>query len=138
MSFLFKNYSLVKVIYIYLLIRCYKTRFFQWNTNNADRNGVNKQNTHTHTRTKHSEKDNTGKGDLVWKKWDYGVMTLTPWWYPLFLKQAHLFTKSLHFYEKNLNPCPVFLKILKTHPSSPFLKGRGGVNYALAFFKLRK
>ena len=31
-----------------MLIRCYKTRFFLWNTNNTDRNGVNK--THTHTR----------------------------------------------------------------------------------------
>ena len=46
MSFIVKNYSLVKVIY--LLIRCYKTRFFLWNTNNADRNGVNKQHTYTH------------------------------------------------------------------------------------------
>ena len=45
MTFLFKNYSLAKVIY--LLIRCYKTRFFLSNTNNTDRNGVNKQNTHT-------------------------------------------------------------------------------------------
>ena len=44
MSFLFKNYSIVKVIY--LLISCYKTRFFMWNANNIDRNGVNKQNTH--------------------------------------------------------------------------------------------
>ena len=47
MSFLFKNYSLVKVMY--LLIRCNKTRFFLGNTNNTNRNGVNKQNTHTHT-----------------------------------------------------------------------------------------
>ena len=64
----FSNYSLAKS---YLLIRCYKTKFFLWNTNNTDRNGVNKQNTHTqthtnthkhthtHTHTKHSEKDNT-------------------------------------------------------------------------------
>ena len=61
MPFLFKNYSLVEVIY--LLTRCYKTRFFLWNTNNTDRNGVNKQKkkTHTHTHTKHSEKYNTGK-----------------------------------------------------------------------------
>ena len=44
-SFLFKNYSLVKVIY--LLIRCYKTWFLLWNTDNTDRNGVNKQNTCT-------------------------------------------------------------------------------------------
>ena len=47
MSFLFKNYSLVKVIH--LLIKCCKTSFFLWKTNNADRNGVNKQSTHTHT-----------------------------------------------------------------------------------------
>ena len=46
MSFLFKN-SLGKVVY--LLIRCYKTRFVFSNTDNTDRNGVNKQNTHTHT-----------------------------------------------------------------------------------------
>ena len=57
MSFLFKNYSLEKVIY--LLIRSYKTRFFLWNTNNAVRNCANKQNTPTHT--KHSKKGNTGK-----------------------------------------------------------------------------
>ena len=43
--------------------------FVLWNTNNTDRNDVNKQNTHahahthahTHTHTKHSEKDSTGK-----------------------------------------------------------------------------
>ena len=45
MSFLFKNYSLAKVIY--LLIRWYKTRFLLGNINNTDRNGENKQNTHT-------------------------------------------------------------------------------------------
>ena len=28
-----------------------KTRLLLWSTNNADRNGVNKQNTHTHTHT---------------------------------------------------------------------------------------
>ena len=42
MSFLFKNYSLVKVIYLL-------TRLFLLNANNTDRNGVNEQNTHTHT-----------------------------------------------------------------------------------------
>ena len=83
MPFLFKN-SLVNVIY--LLIRCYKTRFVLWNTNNTDRNGVNKQNTHTHT--KHSEKDNTG--------------TIT-------LKQPQLFYQSLHIYgKKNPLPCPTY------------------------------
>ena len=49
MSFLFKNYSLVKVIY--LLIRCYKTSFFLSNTNNTDKNGVNKVCVHMHTHT---------------------------------------------------------------------------------------
>ena len=53
MSFLFKNYSLVKAIY--RLIRCYKTRLI------LIKNGVNKQNTYTHTHTEHSEKDYTGK-----------------------------------------------------------------------------
>ena len=44
MSFLFKNYSLVKVMYLL-------TRLFLLNANNTDRNGVNEQNTHTHTHT---------------------------------------------------------------------------------------
>ena len=47
MSFLFKNYSLVKVIY--LLIRCFIRVGFSFETNNTDRNGVNKQNTNTYT-----------------------------------------------------------------------------------------
>ena len=71
--FFFKNYSLVKVIYVF--IRCHKARFFLRSTNNTDRNGVNKKNmhthththihththTHTHAQTKDSEKDSTGK-----------------------------------------------------------------------------
>ena len=40
--FAFQTYSLVEVTY--LLIRFNKTKFFPWNTNNTDRNGVNKQN----------------------------------------------------------------------------------------------
>ena len=44
MPLLFKNYTLVKVIY--LLIRFNKTKFFLWNTNSIDRNGKNEQNTH--------------------------------------------------------------------------------------------
>ena len=50
----------LKIIHLqkpYLLIRCYKTSLFLWSGNNTDINGVNKQNTHTHT--KHSEKENT-------------------------------------------------------------------------------
>ena len=95
MSFLFKNYSLVKVIY--LLIRCYKTRFFLWNTNNIDRNGANKQNIQTHT--KHSEKDNTEK------------------WYPPFFETTPYFTNPSLFMGK-YEPSPYFFfffsKILKT------------------------
>ena len=44
---LFKNYSLVEVVYMY--IRCNKTKFFLCSTNDTDKNGVDKQNTHTHT-----------------------------------------------------------------------------------------
>ena len=55
MSFLLKNYSVVESVYLF--IRCNETRLFLQNTNNTDRNGVNKQNTHT----KHLQKDNTGK-----------------------------------------------------------------------------
>ena len=59
MSFHFKTYSLVESVYLF--IRCNKTRFFLQNTNNTDRNGVNKQNTHT----KHLDKENTGKITLL-------------------------------------------------------------------------
>ena len=59
MSFLLKNYSLVESVYMF--IRCNKTSFFLQNTNNTDRNGVNKQNTHT----KHLDKENTGKITLL-------------------------------------------------------------------------
>ena len=41
-------------------ITCSKSKFFPSNTNNTDGNSVNKQ--YTHTYSKHSEKDNTGKG----------------------------------------------------------------------------
>ena len=59
MSFLFKIYSLFEVVH--LCIRCNKTKFFLWNTNNTDKNVVNKQNTHT----KHLEKNKTRKGGGV-------------------------------------------------------------------------
>ena len=62
MSLIFKNYSLAEDTY--LLIRLNKTKFFWWNTNNTDRNGINEQNTQTHT--KHSKKDSIGNGSLVW------------------------------------------------------------------------
>ena len=51
------------VEFVYLYIRCNKTKFFLWNTHNIDKNGVNKQN--AHTRTKQLEKDNNGKGGGV-------------------------------------------------------------------------
>ena len=66
MPFLYKNYSIVKVIY--LLIRHYKTKFFLWNTNNTDGNGVNKQNTHTQTHTHtHTHTHQTLRERLHWK-----------------------------------------------------------------------
>ena len=52
MSSIFKNYSLTEVIY--LLIRFNETNFFPRNTKNTDRNGVNKQNTHTRARARTS------------------------------------------------------------------------------------
>ena len=54
MSFLSKNYSLVKVVY--MLIRCYKTRFFLRNRNNTDKNGVNKTQTHTPTQALNTQR----------------------------------------------------------------------------------
>ena len=111
--FLFKNYSLVKVIY--LLIRCYKTRFFLWNTNNTDRNGVNKENTYT----KHSEKDNTGKCYLVW-------ISVIPYHFKII-------SPTPPFFGKNLNP-HFFQKFWKLKaPSSPFIKG-GGSTMKQRFF----
>ena len=56
MSLLLKNYSLAESVYLF--IRYNKTKFFLRNTNDTDRNGINKQNTHT----EHLEKDNIGKG----------------------------------------------------------------------------
>ena len=114
MSFLFKNYSLVKVIY--LLIRCYETRFFLWNIYNTDRNGVNKQNIHTHTHQTHRER-------LHWKRLASMKIIDTP-----SLKQPHLLYQPLHFYgKKNLSPPPFFFpKISKSHPHLFYKMGGGG------------
>ena len=118
MSFLFKNYSLVKVIY--LLIRCYKTRFFLWNTNNTDRNGVNKENTYT----KHSEKDNTGKCYLVW-------ISVIPYHF----KNTSPYLSTPPFSGKNLNP-HFFRKFWKLKaPPFPFIKG-GGSTMKQRFFQI--
>ena len=46
MSFLLKTYALVQAIY--LLIRCYKSGYFIWNTDHTYRNAVNKQKTYTY------------------------------------------------------------------------------------------
>ena len=64
MSLLSKNYLVFEVTY--LLNSFNKTKFFPWNIKNTARNGINKENTHTYT--KHSEKDNIGKGYLIWNK----------------------------------------------------------------------
>ena len=45
MSFLLKKYSLVESIYQFII--CNKAKFFLRNTNNTDRNSVNKKHTHT-------------------------------------------------------------------------------------------
>ena len=45
-SFVFKKYSPVEVIY--LLIRCSATMLFLWNTNDTNRNGVIKTHTQIH------------------------------------------------------------------------------------------
>ena len=112
MSFLSKYYSLVNAMY--LLIRCYKTRFILWNTN-TDRNGVNKQHTHTHT---HTHTPNTQK-KITLERVSMKISDTPP-----FLKQLHLFYQSLHFYGKNLNP---------SFSQKFWKKGGMGSNYALAF-----
>ena len=54
MYFLLKNCSLLESVHPF--IKRNKTKFYLRNTNNTDRNGVNKQNTHT------KYLDNIGKG----------------------------------------------------------------------------
>ena len=81
MSLLFKNYSLVELMY--LLIRFNKNKSFLWNTNNTDRNGANEQNAHNIHREKYN----------FWKSWLVLVI--------------HLFTEHppSPFYQ----PTPLFL-----------------------------
>ena len=55
MSFLLKNYSLVEVVCLF--IRCNEIKFLPWNTDNTNRNSVNKPKKDN----KHLEKDNIGK-----------------------------------------------------------------------------
>ena len=56
MSLIFKNYSLVQVIFV--MIRFHKTKSFLRKTKNIKRNGVNEQN----TQTKHRQEHNFRKG----------------------------------------------------------------------------
>ena len=100
MSFIFKNYSLMEVIY--LLIRFSETNFFPRNTKNTDRNGVNKQNTHTHTHT-HTHTPNTQrKIRLVSMKINDTLFFKTP---PILPAPPFLWEKS--------EPHPFFLRKLR-------------------------
>ena len=118
--FLFKNFSLVKVIY--LLIRCCKTRFFLWNTNNNDRNGVNKQNTYTYT-------PNTQR-KITLKRVSMKISDTPP-----FLNNSTYFTNPSIFLGKIWHPLPFLKKFWNLNPASPsaLIKGAGGGNYDLAF-----
>ena len=101
-------------------IRWYKARFFLWNTNNTDRNGVNKGNTYT----KHSEKDNTGKCYLVW-------ISVIPYHF----KNTSPYLSTPPFSGKNLNP-HFFRKFWKLKaPPFPFIKG-GGSTMKQRFFQI--
>ena len=102
-SFLFKNYSLVKVIY--LLIRCYKTGFFLWNTDNTDRNGVNKQNTCTN--------------QTLRERYRKGLVSMKIRDTPFFKKQPHLFCQPLHFIGRNIGTPPLFFQ--KFHLPATYL-----------------
>ena len=89
------------------MIRCYKTKFFLWNTNNTDRNGVNKQ-THRHTHQTLRER-------LHWKQL-VSVKSDPP-----FLKQLPLFYQPLPFYGKKLK-LP-FYKSFENSNTPPLHKG---------------
>ena len=118
MSSLLKN-SLVNVMY--LLIRCYNTRFVHWNTNNTDRNGAYKQNPHTHARTHQTLSERKHWKVLVNMK-----ISDTPFF--IFWKQSHRSYQPLQIYrKKNVLPPPV-----------PPYNGGGGMQLCFSFFKLKK
>ena len=90
------------------------------NTNNTDRNDVNKRKTHTHTHTHtctthphththtHTpEKTETFRERQHWK----GLVSMKVSDTHPFLKQPHLFYQPLHVYD----PTPFFSKISKSH-----------------------
>ena len=118
MPFLFKNYLLVKVIC--LLIRCYKTRFFLWNTINTDENGVNKQNTHTHHTHTQREREREKEREKHTEKGSVSIKISDT---PSFLKQPPLFYQPLPFYGKYLNPTfsQRFQKLIKRGRGSPIM-----------------
>ena len=92
---------------LYLLIRCYKTRLFLWNTNNTDRNCVSKQNTHT-PNTKHLE-----------NKLAFMKISDTS---PFFKTTPPILATPPYLWEKSDPPVPaLFSKISKTQP--PFKNG---------------
>ena len=101
----------------YLLIRCYKARFFLWKTNNTDRNGVNKQNTYT---------PNTQRNIIHWK----GLAGMKIGDTPPFLPPPPspfpiLFYQPFPFYGKNLN-LHFFKNFKNCEKSKPlFIKGSG-------------
>ena len=122
-NFTFHNiFSVQKSIHlkiIQLLIRCYKTRFFLWNTNNTDRNGVSKQHTHAHTHT-HNYSSIT---------YFHTNMKVIP--SPFFKKPPHLFYQPLRFYVKNPTP-PSTYTHTHTHPFFENFERMGSI-YALSF-----
>ena len=101
---LFKHYSLVEVAYLFF--RCDKTKFFLWNTNNTDRNGVDKQNlnthTHTHTRT-HTTKDKAVWSYLLaWQLLNFSFFTV---------KKKQLKNSALFWtWDSSLNKNKLFLR----------------------------
>ena len=110
MSFLLKNYSLVESVYLF--IWCNKTKFFQWNTINTDRNDVNEQNRHT----KHLEKDNIGRGG--------GGSNYGPGCFWIFV-----FSDSAREASKDVDTFLNLRFIKKQKPAGVFLGG-GGIFYA--------
>ena len=131
-------FSLQKLFYCkshHLLIRCYKTRFFLWNTNNTDRNGINKQNTtHTYTHT-HTHTPNTHR-KITLERVSMKISVT-----PVLLNNPTYFTNPWIFFEKKSGP-PLLLynfetSILPSH-STPLLTKERESNLCLTFFKLRK
>ena len=106
MSLLFKDYSVVKAIY--LLFRFVKPKSFLWNSKSADRNRADRYARKTHQ--PHTEKKMTFERVSVKK-----VIPHIP-----FLEQPPYFSSPSLFVEKMWIPLLPFLEIFfgKIHPSS--------------------